>query len=223
MKRSRPNIEQNEFDEQQVEQQSFPLPRNVLVLIANLLDDNTMFSLAMSCKAGRSIQQEVRPNRSCPYTGERRKKLIRIRKAKRHENSAIGGLSLYDARDIGPVTGDWIRWAFEVMGKHQVRWRLSQQCDSSPTSSYTSTTYCREKLILLACLNDHLTELKWLKSKGLQWTFNDDPCFFAAYGGHWSVLEWLRDEDACPCGPGWSSVLEWARTESNKKKGSKDP
>ena len=59
------------------------MPRNVLVmkLVTEYLDDTALFAFAMTCKAMRDIQQEVKPNTKLLAKG----KSIRIKGIKRGE------------------------------------------------------------------------------------------------------------------------------------------
>ena len=61
------------------------MPRNVLVmkLVTEYLDDTALFAFAMTCKAMRDIQQEVKPNTKLLAKGKR--KSIRIKGIKRGE------------------------------------------------------------------------------------------------------------------------------------------
>ena len=76
------------------------------------------------------------------------------------------------------VSGSWIMWVYRVMVQNN------------------QSLYERSKLVSLACLHGCLSELKWLKSGGCE-VVEENTWRYAGYGGHLSVLEWLRDEMTC--------------------------
>merc|ERR1712232_1382548 len=134
-----------------------------------------------------------------PNDPEQDKKVIKLRK--------LGYLG-HDARFT--VSGAWIKWAHEEMGQES----YERHGD-------------RRYLILLASLNGHLKEVKWLKKEGWSLTEKDTRlpcrtvCEYAAQGGHLKVLQWLRAQ-GCPwdwvtCSSaalgGHLKVLQWAREQ----------
>ena len=78
-----------------------------------------------------------------------------------------------------PVSAAWIRWMYNVL----VGRRNPKEMDK------------HDRLLHIAAMNGHLSEMKWLHNKGCPW--NEETCTGAAYGGHLKVLKWLRGK-GCP-------------------------
>ena len=75
--------------------------------VAELLDDNGLFTCAMTCKAMRDIQQEVKPNTKLLAKGKR--KIIRIKGIKRGE----------ELPDNYALSGAWFKWAYRMMKQNK--------------------------------------------------------------------------------------------------------
>ena len=86
------------------------LPKEVWREVAKHLDDNNLFSFAMTCKTFRIAQQEVRPKDPCKEI-----KTIRM--------WSLG----YMWDPSKELSRSWIRWAFKLMGKGTYAERCSRR------------------------------------------------------------------------------------------------